>query len=96
MTIDLRKQLGVSAIDIFFPAVFKILIALIGTVAVWLLLDYVWPHDVDASILAVLARLIVMGVVGTGVYVWFGALLGLKEPSQLVSMVRGRLGGDKS
>lgn len=88
MTKDLAKRMEIPALSVFGTAVPKMLVSLAVVVGVWLVLDHFWAHDPSRPLLAIFGRLVVMAVVGSGIYLGLSHLFGVVEVRRLIEKMR--------
>jgi FtsH-binding integral membrane protein len=82
--------LRVTLRDLLIPAVIKIALALAITAGGWYLLAHAWPSDMSDSLWETFGRLLVMALVGIGIYAVVAFLLRLPEPRMVVERIVAR------
>jgi putative peptidoglycan lipid II flippase len=79
MSIDLKRHLGTSLLDLFLPGLPKLLLSLAIVASVWMTLNYLWPMEVTHTLLYLFFRLAVIGL--TGIVIFLGLSHWLKIPA---------------
>ena len=94
MTIDLGRAIKITARELFFPSLPKLLIC-IGFVALfWLGAGWLWPPQPDEALLNLFLHMAAIGVAGIAVYLGIAWLLKVSELKQMVERIQRKLRGE--
>ena len=90
MSIDIDKIFHTNIKGLLTGSSFKIVLNILIVAIVWISLKIAWPFNPGSAFFNSLARFLIIGSAGLGIYIGLAFLMRLPEPLKLYNMLAGK------